>query len=98
MTFILSGGMRTKMIKILFYVFNNISGIYCLFEFGCSLLIYIYLAVSTCGIYNMLLVNGNEAEIFNSQNISGIWGLDSVYLSWFNESFDSFVKVYDVDK
>ena len=86
------------MILILFYVCSNIRGIYCIFEFGFSLLIYLYLAVSTCGIYNMLLVNGNEAEIFNSQNISGIWGLDSVYLSWFNESFDSFVKVYYVDK
>ena len=55
-----------------FGIYNNISFIYCLCEFRCSLLIYIYLAVSTCGIYNMLLVNGNEAEIFNSQNISGI--------------------------
>ena len=86
------------MIRILFYVCKNISFVYCLCEFRCSLLNCIYLAVSTCGIYNMLLVNGNEAEIFNSQNISGIWGLDSVYLSWFNESFDSFVKVYNVDK
>ena len=57
---------------ILFYVFKDIIFIYYLCEFRCSLLIYIYLAVSTCGIYNMLLVNGNEAEIFNSQNISGI--------------------------